>query len=754
MILPEGVKAVWDLGKAFRQATPTRERVCINGLWRWQPAGEAADRVPEGGWGYFKVPGSWPGITSYIQKDTQTLFRHPSWQDLDARSVTAAWYQREIEIPADWQGRRITFSTEYLNSHATVFVDGQKVGEVLFPGGEADITSACRPGQKHVLSLHVKALPLSDVVAIFSDTGAPRRGRGSVARRGLCGDAFLVSSPAGPRISSFRVSTSVRKWQIAFEAALDNLQTDTTYRLRARISKDRAAVKEVLSDPFTTADLSGGRFSFGEGWKPDRLWDVHTPQNAYDVQLALLDADGAELDLSHPERFGFREFWIEGKDFYLNGSRFYSFVVPVDNALFGTAWATYDAARESLLRLKSWGVNTVYTHNYGCQPGSHLGYAEILRAADDVGMLVAFSQPHVGHYQWDAADAAETNGYAAHAAYYVRMAGNHPSVVMYSMNHNSLGYGGYSNPDLIDGLHNEVGEVGPRVHDGAKRGLLVQSIVEGLDPTRVVYHHSSGTLGTMHTINLYLNFTPIQEVSDWFEHWSSEGVKPLLLCEYDTPYDLDWTMYRGWYKGERSFGSAPVPWEFCVGEWNAQFLGDQAFQLTEKDKANLRWEAEQWRTKDVWYRWDYPYPPVGVSSLGHADKNQVRSMYITDNWHAFRTWGVSAFSEFGYGHFWSLRDGADEGRKDFAVDWDGLQRPGFSPDYIAQAYRRMDMTNDPGDWVAGRAALALYRNNMPLLAYIAGKPERFTSKDHNFLPGETFRKQLIIINNSRETVEA
>ena len=59
---------------------------------------------------------------------------------------------------------------------------------------------------------------------------------------------------------------------------------------------------------------------------------------------------------------------------------------------------------------------------------------------------------------------------------------------------------------------------------------------------------------------------------------------------------------------------------------------------------------------------------------------------------------------------------------------------------------------DRTDWVATPAAEALYRNNMPLLAYIAGKPAAFTSKDHNFLPGETVEKQAVIINNSRETV--
>ena len=41
--LPDGVKAVWDLDKAYREKSPTRKRVCLNGLWRWQP-GATAER--------------------------------------------------------------------------------------------------------------------------------------------------------------------------------------------------------------------------------------------------------------------------------------------------------------------------------------------------------------------------------------------------------------------------------------------------------------------------------------------------------------------------------------------------------------------------------------------------------------------------------------------------------------------------------------------------------------------------------------
>ena len=63
-------------------------------------------------------------------------------------------------------------------------------------------------------------------------------------------------------------------------------------------------------------------------------------------------------------------------------------------------------------------------------------------------------------------------------------------------------------------------------------------------------------------------------------------------------------------------------------------------------------------------------------------------MYITDNWRAFRTWGLSV---------------NDTGR---------ITQHQYAP-------------------------AALLRNNMPLLAYIGGKPAAFTSKDHNFLPGQT-----------------
>jgi hypothetical protein len=88
------------------------------------------------------------------------------------------------------------------------------------------------------------------------------------------------------------------------------------------------------------------------------------------------------------------------------------------------------------------------------------------------------------------------------------------------------------------------------------------------------------------------------------------------------------------------------------------------------------------------------------------------------------------------------------------VDWEHLQRPGPRPAYVHEDEVRELLAFHPSDCKPTLVADALYRNYGPLLAYIGGKPTVFTSKDHNFLPGEIAEKQLIIINNSRQEVAA
>jgi hypothetical protein len=660
--------------------------------------------------------------------------------------VRAAWYQREVTIPEGWAGRRIGLVAELVNSHATAFVDGRAAGEIGFPGAELDLTGLKLAPGTHRLSLLVVALPLRGVMLAYTDSASARRVEGKVERRGLCGDVYLVGTPAAGRIDDVRVVTSMRQSRIGFDVALDGLDPDASYRLHAAVTRDGRRLATFDSPRFKAADLQEGRLAFDAAWKPDRLWDLHTPSHMETASLSLRDAKGKVVDTFWDQRFGFRELEVRWRDFVLNGSRVQLCAVPLDNAGVSAALATYDAARESLERLKSFGVNFVYTHNYGCEPGSHLGFAEILRAADDAGVLVALSQPHFSHYEWDKPDADRANGYRRHAAYYARVAGNHPSVVFYAMSHNATGYAEDMNPDLFGAAE------APRdtwASNNVRRALRAEAIVRGLDPSRIVYHHASGNLGVMHDTNFYPNFVPIQELSDWFATWSTSGVKPAFTCEYGAPFTWDWTLYRGWYKGQRSFGSAQVPWDFCLAEWSAQFLGDRAYRITDAEKANIRWEARQFREGKLWHRWDYPFE---VSSKLFDSRHEIIGRYLADNFRAFRTWGVSAISPWEHNHYWRLRPGVNRDRKALAVDWDRLQRPGFSPDYIGPTYERMDLAYGRDDWEPTADAQALLRNNRPLLGYVAGKPGAFTAKDHNARPGDVLAKQLVVLNNSRQGV--
>src|ERR1019366_1718242 len=166
----------------------------------------------------------------------------------------------------------------------------------------------------------------------------------------------------------------------------------------------------------------------------------------------------------------------------------------------------------------------------------------------------------------------------------------------------------------------------------------------------------------------------------------------------------------------------------------------------------LRWEAQKFKTGHGWFRWDYPYP-MGSTDPDFEDQQKVWAEYTTDNWRAFRTWGVSGISPWEtYSVFWRLKDGVNRSRVELKTDWDALQRPGYSPDYIDHRFERRDTAYEESDWAPTTGGVSLIRNNRPLLAYIGGKPDAFTEKDHDFRAGETVQKQIIVVNNCREPV--
>ena len=193
-------------------------------------------------------------------------------------------------------------------------------------------------------------------------------------------------------------------------------------------------------------------------------------------------------------------------------------------------------------------------------------------------------------------------------------------MVFYAMSHNATGYDEDMNPDMIDGIHSARNQWSA---NNVKGALAAEAIVARLDPSRIVYHHSSGNLSSMHTMNFYTNMAPAQELDDWFEHWATTGSQAAVHLRVHGALHLGLDDVSRLVQGGRTFGNAEVPWEFCVAEWSSQFLGDRAYRISEAEKKNLRWEAEQFRNGRLWHRWDYPYQ-VGSPRLRPPTRDHRR----------------------------------------------------------------------------------------------------------------------------------
>ena len=744
-VLPKDVKVVWEMSKAYRETSPMRERICINGLWRWQPADEKKiDAPPSDNWGYFKVPGPWPDpkVSQWPSlEESQRLYRHPSWKDKRLNTVDMAWYEREITVPKNWTGRTVTLSADYLSSYAQVFIDGKRAGEVYYPGGEVDVTSFCKPGQKQLLSVLTATAPRGQKFADYL-AAAPGK-RGSVAAsRGLCGDVFLSSKPAAARLGDLKIITSVRKWELQLDAAVLGLAEGRSYMLRGQIFDRAQEVKSLESRPFTASDLAGGRFAFADGWHPDKLWDTITPENQFDLKLALLDDKGAVVDELLPVRFGFREIWFDGRDCRLNGTRLHWFAMPLDNGMIGPAAANYEVAKETFLRAKAAGYNLMYTHNYFPDAGVSVSTGELLRAADDTGVLISFSLPgsYIYHnfpspYDKITPDKL-TNGYFTDMSSYVVFARNHPSVALWFMTG-----GGYPQDQNPYHLGEKLGEIDVNM----ALVLATERLVHLCDDTRPIYHHAGGNKPQMHGSNCYLNWMPIQERSDYYAHWAAEGVKPVFHCEYGLPMDESFINCR---EGYQILGSS-MALELCSVEWGAQFRGDAAYKLPDEEKENIRFEATHWKNRSTYHKGQYPF----FEFASFPNIKEVLAMYVADNWPAFRTLGVTGTNAWGQMRYWHPRAGVDRSHPiPCTTDWDAIQRPGFSPDFMNRRYY-WESDGQRSDWVPDATGKAIIDYNRPVLAYIAGKTSHVTGKDHNCLPGETIEKQLIVINDSRRPIQ-
>jgi hypothetical protein len=309
-----------------------------------------------------------------------------------------AWYQRDIEIPQAWQGKRVTLLLERCRWVTTVWLDEKRIGseDSLIAPHVYDFGAGVTPG-KHRLTICVDntvKLNLGKFVsALFGGTWGNMNG--------IVGRIELASTPP-VWIDDVQVYPNVAKKTALVKVRIGNAT-----------GKDGRGPLAVGSKTVSaTWSATGGRAEVEADMSGARLWDEFSP-NLSEVTVKLGDDQRAV-------RFGMREFAAKGTQFTMNGRPVY-LRGTLECSIFPlTGYPPTDVpAWQRVYRImKSYGLNHIRFHSW-CPPEAAFA------AADIEGIMIQAEGPQANVPA--GSDPARDTFIEAEFRRIVDTYGNHPS---------------------------------------------------------------------------------------------------------------------------------------------------------------------------------------------------------------------------------------------------------------------------------------------------------------------------------------
>lgn len=708
-----------------------RQEICLNGLWNFAPA-EGKDRFPtKNEWGSIWVPGAWtqeawwtlcPGI--------ETKGSGKVW-DANLAELNKAWYQKTFNIPEDWKSSAVILDFRRISTDAQIYIDGKKAGAINWPGGEIEITNLVKPGKAHELRALVLSSANQKEVLDFMGTANAQISvrQAKLCSKGIIGEVFLKSRPLKTYISDVFIQTSVRQNEITLDVEFTGIKQADRVKLIASVENEQGKQEKQFEAIVILNPDSIQRKSIKWKWDNPRLWDLDQPK-LYNLKLK---AESVQIQDVYIQEFGFREFWIEGKDFYLNNKKIN--LRPTSNTLGGGNYVLTDAAISGLRKA---GYNFFEIWPQNIDQRGMLQYNEIfMDRADRKGVLISAPLPPAvpyimntnWQYQWN--DPGQKNVWESRMAKEIRRVRNHPSIVMWGINPNFFGHSEDQNPQVI-GQHGWIKEdLGWQTNQQAADESV--EIIKKHDTTRPVFNHHGAYTGDVHTLNFYLCLTPLQERIEWLSHYSKFGNMPFMGIEFGTP--LENTMLRG----RCPFGESIVT-EPLFTEYAAIYQGRKAY---ESETPQYRSEIQKRFLGGQKYQgWQNNYATNTLPSF-----QNLQNIFNKETWRAYRTWGISGgMVPWSDAHGWRRKPEAEE----------FVNMPKFLEGERGVYYKQVTKGDlhyfDSEYWEILPSAKALIESNQETLAWIAGSQEQFTEKSHNFSTGQTVPKQIVLINDSREAL--
>jgi len=275
--------------------------LCLNGEWEASAEGNP-EEPPREGWQPVRVPHV-PLASSAVGKDSAHV-----------------WYRLPFTFPAIAPEGRVFLRFEAVAQHAEVFVNGRYCGHHY--GGAArfrvDVTEAARPGGENWLYVCAQDRTLTET----SDGGNDYAYWDIYGRMlGIWQDVYLEVRPA-VYIADVFAHPSVRQQRLDVEVEVVNAGPRP---LEAQVEpRVYDGPQEVLALPPQSVALEPGETAVvvaGADWPDAQLWGIGGKwgePKLYGLRTEVRGTKGNLLD-ALLTRFGFREFWVEGTQFVLNG---------------------------------------------------------------------------------------------------------------------------------------------------------------------------------------------------------------------------------------------------------------------------------------------------------------------------------------------------------------------------------------------------------------------------------------------------
>ena len=311
-----------------------RMTASLNGLWQYArfdefpevrdrtgPVAEAPD-PEELFWSSIKVPGE----RNHLRPDQAMAHRY--------------FYRTRVFVPKSHAGRSFILRAEEVSMLTTVFVNGKRMSfhDAPHTAMQCDITEAVMPGRTNEIWIGIKdfyyAIGLEGRRDLQHTFNTPMKflqdtTQKSITRRldypvkgswrtGILDDISLTST--GPAyVEDAFVTTSVREKRIGSELTLNNSSNaDQAVTIVNEVCpwKGGNTVKKLPERDITIPAWESVTIDVEDDWADPHLWWRDAP---YLYELITTVRRGEEVLDQKRTRFGFREWWIDGTKFVLNG---------------------------------------------------------------------------------------------------------------------------------------------------------------------------------------------------------------------------------------------------------------------------------------------------------------------------------------------------------------------------------------------------------------------------------------------------